>query len=598
MDQLNRRDFLRGTVVFGGAAALAGLAACAPRQSGNGDAAQDNASASTDLPESWDKEADVVVVGSGSGGCSSAWFALDGGLSAIVVESEATPGGSSIANAGAFTYAATAVQKEMGFETTAEQVKAWFQYGGLEGVPKELFDLYIYQGAEVIDWLRNDVGVQFGSEWCDSIPYYVLNAEGQPDWEYMKEVGLEVCGNELHPNFLDGWGDATPMPLSHIARLDPAEALELGYITESTGSTAFHGGQAFMLPMIKSVQEKGGQILCNTKAVKAFKDETGKVCGIQCDGEEGTVNIKANRGVVIAGGNWAGDPELMARYGGRMQYSNFSPLTMAEGGTALKIGIGMGGAVVNGDSWWLNSSNALVSTAFCISYLWPISNAIWVDSFGNRFVAEDEYIPGTSLELASKMLCRPNSQGENLWLICDKKTYDEQAAMMDAYQGMMGSFAGADSEGVRQTPYNRMMGSSAEADSEAGVYTASSIKELAETIDAPNLPETIRYYNECLAAGGDIQFGKDPRCCRAIEDGEIYAGRFGDMVMGYSHGGLDINVNGEVLDASGNPIPGLFAAGRSARTICEGFHEPTSNMSCAPAMVMGRIIGQYISSQS
>ena len=64
---------------------------------------------------------------------------------------------------------------------------------------------------------------------------------------------------------------------------------------------------------------------------------------------------------------------------------------------------------------------------------------------------------------------------------------------------------------------------------------------------------------------------------------------------GYTSGGLDIDVHGQVLDNDQQPIPGLFAAGRSARSIAEGVHHPSTGMSCAQGMLMGRVIGRYLS---
>ena len=58
---LNRRSFLKGAALMGGAAAFAGMAGCAPQTP----AAQELSSTGDDF---WDKETDVVIVGAGGGG--------------------------------------------------------------------------------------------------------------------------------------------------------------------------------------------------------------------------------------------------------------------------------------------------------------------------------------------------------------------------------------------------------------------------------------------------------------------------------------------------------------------------------------------------
>ena len=65
----NRRDFLKGGLVLGGAAEAAGLAGCAPTTKGDKQQAQlATTGAAGGIPENWDYEADVIVVGCGAAG--------------------------------------------------------------------------------------------------------------------------------------------------------------------------------------------------------------------------------------------------------------------------------------------------------------------------------------------------------------------------------------------------------------------------------------------------------------------------------------------------------------------------------------------------
>ncbi len=72
---LLRRDFLKTTAVGVGASAMAGL--------GAKDA---SAQASASVVENWDREADVVVIGTGHAGLSTAITAHDLGVRVIVLE--------------------------------------------------------------------------------------------------------------------------------------------------------------------------------------------------------------------------------------------------------------------------------------------------------------------------------------------------------------------------------------------------------------------------------------------------------------------------------------------------------------------------------
>ena len=93
-------------------------------------------------------------------------------------------------------------------------------------------------------------------------------------------------------------------------------------------------------------------------------------------------------------------------------------------------------------------------------------------------------------------------------------------------------------------------------------YKADSIEGLADQIgvDADVLNETITHYNELCESGEDTDFGKAADYLSAIDDGTYYAVKEYDMTRG-NYGGILTSDSFEVVDAEGNAIPGLYAAG-------------------------------------
>ena len=87
---LNRRDLLLGS-----AGMAAGLAAS--RASGS-----TSAQAQQSSPTKWDRDADVVVIGSGATGLPAAIVAQEAGSSVILVEAEKDIGGHAITSGGTF----------------------------------------------------------------------------------------------------------------------------------------------------------------------------------------------------------------------------------------------------------------------------------------------------------------------------------------------------------------------------------------------------------------------------------------------------------------------------------------------------------------
>mgnify|MGYP001773867426 FL=1 len=585
-ESISRRSFLVGAA---GAVAAAGLAGCAPQPSGQAAAA----GAESDLPEAWDKEADVVIIGSGAGGAAAAWWALKGGLSVIVLEEREEAGGSAIENAGQIAVGATSIHKERGYDATSDQFKAFLKACGTDGVPDELLDIFVYQGPEMIDWLT-DIGVKWAPETIEDNCLIIQNEDGSIDTDAVSRCGLNSLGNEFHPNYIGGW-DGHPQPLCLMATWDDLEDEEfVEYRKDCMSSFAMdchHGGAAYMLPILRGVRDMGGEILLNTTATRGYKDETGQVVGVYAEQGSGGISVKANKAVVIAAGNWMTDSDLLEQYAGHVQYVEFYPLSVSDGGTAMKIGLDMGGHIVNSDSYWLSSESSFYLFSSTTGRIGTTAPAIYVNADGARFTAEDEYTPGTCGRLAYDRFVSPVEK-RNRYVILRDEEYNRHMALLKwrVDSGLAGTYAvgGVDENAEYECDYTTMT-------------HADTIPELAEALNMPFLETQIAIYNDSVEKGVDLQFNRFPENLRPFkdEDGPFHAGLVSPTWLGgYSHGGLDIDTNGQVLDSGYKPIPGLYAAGRSARSIAEGTHEPSTGLSCAQAMVLGMVIGKHLSSEA
>ncbi|MDY3980610.1 flavocytochrome c [Paraeggerthella sp. LCP19S3_G8] len=93
---------------------------------------------------------------------------------------------------------------------------------------------------------------------------------------------------------------------------------------------------------------------------------------------------------------------------------------------------------------------------------------------------------------------------------------------------------------------------------------ADTLEEACEPfgIDAAALAKTIEQWNSYVNAGSDPDFAYRGTMHK-IDTPPYYIMAYKPAVH-YTMGGLHINANAEVLDANGNPIPGLFAAGEVA----------------------------------
>ena len=127
-------------------------------------------------------------------------------------------------------------------------------------------------------------------------------------------------------------------------------------------------------------------------------------------------------------------------------------------------------------------------------------------------------------------------------------------------------------------------------------------------IDAKGLEATVAEFNRTAAHGQDPAFGKGSRaynryqgdalhgpnpCIAPIKDGPFYAIK---MVIGDlgTYAGIRTDANARALDADGQPIEGLYAAGNDMASIMGGNY-PGAGITLGPALTFGYIAGRHIS---
>ncbi|MFD2395101.1 FAD-binding protein [Dietzia aerolata] len=173
-----------------------------------------------------------------------------------------------------------------------------------------------------------------------------------------------------------------------------------------------------------------------------------------------------------------------------------------------------------------------------------------VDGNGQRFINEEVY-PGLYCHAAVHH--RPGP----VWVIVDEK-------------------------GIEDVPESELWGMQP-------MHAAETIEELAVDCGLPAdaLADTVRRYNAGAESGEDPAFGKNANWLRPLEPpfGAYPTGAGGPdnfnglplKAQGFTLGGLHTDLDSRVLDRAGEPIPGLFAAGRCTHGLHgEGYISGTS----------------------
>ena len=299
-----------------------------------------------------------------------------------------------------------------------------------------------------------------------------------------------------------------------------------------------------------AVEAAGVEILYEAPAQRLVVNPEGRVVGVVIDIDGVEEYVKASKGVALCAGGFAANKEMVAQHCPPYLQSQFLVGTKTDDGTGIRMGQGTGGDL------------RMMGDAFAYSGIYEFGEAlvkgILVDDKGRRFIGEDNYGSWVGKELIQR---HPAS-----YVVVDQAIWDEVPEQGRAYIAEHIKFAGP----------------------------ADTIAELARAanINSDLLENTLGFYNEHAAKGEDPECSKDPHYLVPLEKGPFYAVNFpAAYAWFFTTGGLKTNGKAEVVDSFGDPIPGLYAAGRNAFGVSAQQY-PGSGTSVGDGLTFGRIAGK------
>ena len=105
--------------------------------------------------------------------------------------------------------------------------------------------------------------------------------------------------------------------------------------------------------------------------------------------------------------------------------------------------------------------------------------------------------------------------------------------------------------------------------------------------------DTVARYNELAAKGADDDFGKEPQYLKPIDTPPFY-GVHMQVRLSAIVSGILVNTDMQVVDAEGNAIKGLYAAGNTSGGFFSGVDYPLgiAGLSIGRAITGGYVAGR------
>ena len=313
-----------------------------------------------------------------------------------------------------------------------------------------------------------------------------------------------------------------------------------------------NGGPLFMKIIVENVERRPGiSVEYEVRALTLIADEHSNVQGlvVRKDGQE--LNVRARRGVILCAGGFVMNKKMVAKYAPKLTAGNQPIGNPGDTGSGILMGMGVGGAAINMHEGFIS-----------LPYYPPasITGGILINDKAQRLVNEDVY----HSRLGDAIL---KDGGERFYFVVTVDQYGDYEKM---------NYMGAEVVGTGET-----------------------VTELEQELALPegSLTATLDLYNRFAAHGEDPFFHKAAEWLEPLEPPlvalDVTPSR-GAFWPYFTLGGLDTLPDGEVIDASGNVIPGLYAAGRTACGVVRRAEGYSSGMSVGDATFSGRLAGAAV----
>jgi 3-oxosteroid 1-dehydrogenase len=557
----------------------------------------------------WDKETDILVVGSGAGGLLAAVLAATRRSQVLVIEKTAEFGGTSATSGGGIWIPNSHLAAAAGLQDSPEEAFQYIRSLSAPNVPDENIRAFVREAPQMLRWLEEHTPVRY-----QSLPYPDYHAE-LPGGKvgFRTHLPLELDGRLLGDEVLRlraaspaasllgriNWKFSETYQLLFrlkgwqltLLRMLARYYLDIGQRLRSPKDRFLTLGTTLVGGLRIAANTVGVTLWLNTPLVELVRDGD-RVVGAVIEHEGRRMRIRTRKGVILAAGGFERNPEM------RRQYLLHTPEPTRSGGQSgntgdsIRAATSIGAATMNMDHTWSapvfsipDEYRGRLSTTER-----ALPGCIILNQAARRYMNEaaSYHIAGQKMVSAD----RPNASTNPSWIIFD-------ARFRNRYP--LGPVLPLVPDWLLPKNVRSIL------------KKAPTLEALAGRIGLPTqaLQATIERFNAGARNGVDEDFGRgaaaydrlygDPRVqpnptLAPIETPPfyafpIYAGDIGTC------GGLVTDEHARVLDTTRRPIEGLYAVGNNAASVMGGSY-PGAGSTIGPAMTFAYIAALHVTSST
>ncbi len=549
----------------------------------------------------WDKEVDILVIGSGAGGLLSALVAANNNADVLIVEKEKLWGGTSATSGAGIWIPDSDNAKAAGFDDDTEDAFKYVRALSADNVPDDNIRAYVENASDMLRWMQEKAPVGYiAYPYPD---YHAENPGGSPTG-YRTHLPLPMEGKYTHPSIKTMRHPSTAASLFGYINWDITEAytflfrprfwwmtlarmlanywLDLPFRFTSDKDRRLTQGNALVGGLRMALNEKDVPLWLESPMEELIK-EKGKIVGAVIGQNGKNIHIRARKGVILAAGGFDKNQEMREENAPLYQSAEYSGGTSGNTGDSIRAGASIGAETMNMHSawaapvWYVPGENG---GRLC-SMERALPGGIMVNQNGERYLNEAASYHIVGQQMAQRAL--DHGDANPTWFVFDADYRRKYPA---------GPLLPVIPDWLQEGPVQLIM------------KKAKTLSELAAQIDVDPavLEATVSRFNENAAKGEDPDFqrgeaaydkmygdpGVTPNPCLApIDKGPYYAMPIYPGDIG-TNGGLKTDAKARVLSDKGKPIGGLYAIGNNAASSM-GESYPGAGVTIGPALTFGYI---------
>lgn len=360
------------------------------------------------------------------------------------------------------------------------------------------------------------------------------------------------------------------------AAIKEVNGYPMDYLSIDFGPKPYNTGNGMQV-LAEYAASQGVEVFYDTEAKQLVGDASG-VTGVIAETADGNVQFNAAKGVILATGDYQNDDDMMAYYLPDLQ--NLGRKQMNKTGDGHKMAVWAGSAIEDiTHTKMLHDFDGGPGSMADMPFL-------AVKNDGTRFCDET-----LGMSLMNNFLRSEADQGDY------NQIFDSN--YMTAAAEWPGKLF--DPEAIKVYMPEEDGEKTGVFRDQIATFKADTLEELAEKLgitDTAAFVESVKRYNECVAAGKDLDFGKEAKWLTAIDTPPFY-GIHRHVRVSAVVSGVNVGPNMEVLAVETNePIPGLFAIGNTAGNFYGGvdYSMYMPGLSLGRAHTQGYVTGKYVAS--